>query len=248
MAFEPGKPTEGKKLYTGLADVSVVMINPTLTELQEKGVNFKEEPVYTSIADAGHKKVRLDIWVTNPVTGLNKIAFFLEDYSKESAAGNYQFINAYGQSTWGKSVEDVTERLSWFNTEGMKLAKQGEVELVDFLKNLLSIGKDNKTGIDKIEKLFNGDVSELKDIFTKFAERKVQVLFVVKESNGEWYQNIYARYFSRAGTKSTTYWNKHFVGSTNLPIHQDSFLLKEFNPAEYTLPSTDAGAESDPWA
>ena len=248
MSFEAGKPIEGKKLWTGLGDVEVVMINPTLAELQDKGINFKEEPVYTSVADAGHKKVRLDIWVNNPITGMNKLAFFLEDFSKESSAGNHQYINDYGQSTWGKSEEDVMARLTWFDSKGIRLAKQGEPELVDFIKNLLSIGKDTNAGIEKISKLFNGDVSELKDIFTKFKDRKVQVLFIVKESGGEWYQNIYARYFSRAGSKSTTYWNKHFTGSTSLPIFQDSYKLIEFDPLTYTTPSVDAGAGGDPWA
>ena len=101
--------------------------------------------------------------------------------------------------------------------------------------------------IDNISKFFDGNVSELKDIFAKFSDRKIQVLFIVKESSGEWYQNIYARYFNRAGTKSTTYWNKHFTGTTSVPIFQDSYLLKEFNPMEYIKPSVDTGVDSDPW-
>lgn len=248
MAFNAGSPVEGKKLYTGLGDCSIEMVNPTLAELQAKGINFKEEPVYTSIADAGHKKVRLDIWTNHPIVGLQKVVFFLEDFSKESSAGNQQYINDLGQSTWGKTEEDVMARLKWFNSKGIRLAKAGEPELVDFIKNLLSIGKDSEAGIDKINKLFDGDVSELKDIFTKFSDRKVQILYIVKETGGEWYQNIYPRYFSRAGNKSTTYWNKHFTGSTNVPIFQDSYVLKEFNPMEYITPSVDGGAETDPWA
>jgi len=69
----------------------------------------------------------------------------------------------------------------------------------------------------------------------------------VKESGGEWYQNIYSRYFGRAGGKATTYWNKHFAGSTSTPIFQDSYLLKEFDPLTYATPSSDAGAVSDAW-
>lgn len=249
MAFNAGTPVEGKKLYTGLGDVEIVMINPTLAELQAKGINFKEEPVYTSVADAGHRKVRLDIWTNHPIVGLQKVVFFLEDFSKESAKtpGNYQFINDFGQSTWGKTEEDVMARLTWFDSKGIRKAKQGEPELVDFIKNLLSIGKDTEAGIDKISKLFDGDVSELKDIFTKFNDRKVQALYIVKENSGEWYQNIYARYFSRAGSKSTSYWNKHFAGSTSTPVFQDSYLLKEFDPLTYATPSVDKGDESDPW-
>lgn len=248
MGFEAGEPGKEKKLYTGLGDVEVVMINPTLAELNEKGINFKEEPTYTSVADAGHKKVRLDIWVNHPVVGLHKAAFFLEDYSKESAAGNKQYINDFGQATWGRSPEDISEKLTWYNTKGIRLAKGGEPELVDFIKNLLSIGKDTEAKIENIDKLFNGDVSELKNIFTKFASRKVQVLYIVKESGGEWYQNIYTRYFSRAGTKSTTYWNKHFTGTTSLPIFQDSYKLIEFNPLEYVTPSDEAEGNTEiPW-
>jgi len=94
----------------------------------------------------------------------------------------------------------------------------------------------------------NAVVSELKDIFAKFATRKVQMLYIVKESGGEWYQNIYTRYFGRAGTKSTTYWSKHFTGSTNVPVFQDNYKLIEFDPTEYATPSDETeGTPELPW-
>ena len=111
----------------------------------------------------------------------------------------------------------------------------------------MSIPKEGKAEISNISKLFTGDVSELKKVFTTYKDRKVQVLFIVKQSKGEWYQNIYTRYFSRAGTKSTTYWAKHLAGSTTTLMYQDSFALKEFNPMEFT-DTTEDSSSKDPWA
>lgn len=249
MAFLEGEELKPRKLYTGLGDVNVVMVNPTLAEMQEHGINYKEEPVYTSVSDEGVKKVRLDIWVDNPIVGLQKIAFFLANESKPSAAGNIQFINDYGQASWAVTKEDLLEKAStWYKDENIRPALTGEPELVDFIKNLLSIGKDGVAKIDYPEKLINGDVSELKDIFTRFSTRKVQVLYIVKQSGDNWYQNIYTRYFSRSGMKSTTYWTKHMNNNTSRPMFQDTWTLKEFDPLNYSSPSASDSSDTDPWA
>ena len=39
----------GIPLYTGIASVSVVAVNPTLAELLKLGVKLKTEPVYTDV-------------------------------------------------------------------------------------------------------------------------------------------------------------------------------------------------------
>lgn len=253
MAFNEGTELKPRKLYTGLGDVNVVTVNPTLAELQELGLNYKEEPVYTTVVE-GVTKTRVDIWVLHPVVGLQKVAFFVADDSKASSSGNYLYINDYGTSSWAASPEALVEKNTWFRKEGLRLAKSGEPELVDFIKNLLSVGKDSVAKIDNIDKIIKGDVSELKDVFERFKDRKVQVLFVVKQgSDGEWYQNIYTRYFSRSGNKSVTYWAKHITGTTSKPIYQESFILQEFDTLKYSSPTPSAGAsgsgESDdlPW-
>lgn len=249
MSFEPGKEFQPKKLYTGRADVSVVMINPTLAEMQEKGVNYKEEPVYTFTTDEGVKKVRIDVWVDHPVVGLDKVAFFLANESKPSAAGNTQFINDYGQSSWAATKEDLLAKVgSWFKDENIRPAYTGEVELIDFLRKLLSIGKDGVSKIDNITKLIDGNVTELRDILKSAAGRKVQVLYIVKQSGDSWYQNIYTRYFDRGGSKSPTYWDKHMANVQSPPEYQGAWVLQEFDPLSFTPSDSTGDGAGDPWA
>lgn len=239
MAFNAGTESSIYKLYTGLADVQVVAVNPSKEEAEKLGINMKNDPTYvTTDETSGNKKVRIDIFVKSDKTGrTDKMTFFLEDVTKESNStpGNKQYINDFGQSTWASSPEEATSRTdkngnAWYKADGIRLATSGEVELVDFIKGLLNIGRDQVAKLDNVKALFTGNVSELTGIFKKFSERKIQVLYTVRENDGNWYQGIYGRYFSRAGNNKTTYWAKHFEGSTNRPNYQNSFAFQEFNP------------------
>jgi len=239
MAFNAGEEKTGYTLYTGLTDVSVIAVNPTKEEAEKLGINMKNDPVYVSTDEtSGNKKVRIDLYVKSNETGRpDKMAFFMEDTSKESSTtpGNKQYINDFGQNTWASSPEEVVSRVdknghAWFKADGIRLALSGEVELVMFIMALLSINKDQVAKLDNPKAFFTGNVSELTAIFKKFSERRAQVLYTVRENDGNWYQGIYTRYFSRAGSKTTKYWDKHFQGSTNVPNYQNSYLFQEFNP------------------
>ena len=175
-----------------------------------------------------------------------KIVFFLEDTDKISAGGKPLFINDFGQSNYSESKEKVLE-YTWYKPDGIKVAKVGEGDVIDFLKAWLSIGKDSKVKIDNFSKLINGDLSELLPLIGKYADRKVQALLIAKESKGEWYQNVYTRYFSWAGNKSTAYWKKHLDGSSATLYYQDSLVFKEFNPLTAEDTSTES-KEDNPWA
>jgi hypothetical protein len=102
----------------------------------------------------------------------------------------------------------------------------------------------NKAKLDNIKALFSGNVSELKDIFKKFFDRKVQVMYYVRDNDGKWYQGIYTRYFSRAGNTTTKYWDKHFEGNTSKPNYQNSYKFQEFNPL--AVGTTSASTEDAP--
>ena len=92
MGFESGSEFPTKKLFTGLGDCNVLLVNPTLAELNAAGLNYKEEPNYLSEAE-GVNKVRLDIYVDNPTVGIQKVAFFIADESKES--NDYDFNDCF---------------------------------------------------------------------------------------------------------------------------------------------------------
>lgn len=246
MAFNAGTESVAYKLYTGLADVQVVAVNPTKEEAEKLGINMKNDPVYVSTDDTtGNKKVRIDIYVKSDKTNhIDKLAFFMEDSDRVSKEGNTQFINDFGKSCYAPSVEEAITKYQWFKADGARPCISGEPELVDFIKNLLNISADAVAKLDNPKVFFTGNVSELRTIFSKFPDRKVQVLYYVRETDGNFYQSIYSRYFSRAGNNKTTYWAKHFDNSTAVVNYQNSFLFQEFNPL--AVESTSKGVEDAP--
>lgn len=238
MAFNAGNESTPFKLYTGLADVQVVAVNPTKEEAEKLGINMKNDPVYVSTDEtSGNKKCRIDIYVKSDKTGkLDKLAFFMEDAKRLSSAGNTQWINDFGKSCFAASVEEAIAAYQWFKPDGARESVTGEPELVDFVKNLLNIPADAVAKLDNPRAFFTGNVSELKAIFKQYPERKVQVHYYIREIDGNYYQAIYSRYFSRAGNTKTTYWAKHFEGSTTKLNYQNSFAWQEFNPLSQGAP------------
>lgn len=231
MAFNAGAPIESPKIFTGLVDFTPVMLNPTKEELASVGINFEKEPVYLDKSSDGNSRIRLDIWgrvKINDVESLKKITFFIEDVEKASQAGNFQFINVYGDSAYGETPEKIVEAYSWFKANGVRKAKSGEPDFVTFIKRWLSIGRGQEASLDGLHKLFVGNVDDLRSLLKTNKDRKLQVLLTVTGKDDKYYQNIYNRYFGIAGSTNLTYWKKHFEGSTSTVNYQNSFALKEF--------------------
>lgn len=231
MAFNAGAPIESPKIYTGLVDFTPVMLNPTKEELASVGVNYEKEPVYLDKSSDGNNRIRLDVWgkvKINDVESLKKVTFFIEDTEKASQAGNFQFINIYGDSSWGESAEQITAAYSWFKANGIRKAKSGEPDFVAFIKRWLSIGRGQEASLDGLNKLFVGNVDDLRNLLKANKDRKLQVLLTVTGKDDKYYQNVYNRYFGIAGSTNLTYWKKHFEGNTATVNYQNSFALKEF--------------------
>ena len=218
------------EIYTGVVDCEVIMVNPTLTELNASGVNFNKEPEYISATPEGAKKIRLDFWVKPvvPEAGLNKISFFLEDVYKTSSKGNAQFINDFGSSTWGKDMEEALTRKdkngnSWFKEDGARQAKSGEVELIEFLKNFAAV---QKIAFEDINKIFNGNYTEIRELLNSRKGNKIQLLWYEKGG----YQSIYNRYSQRGGNTRMTYWDGYRdKNKDNFDInYQNSWTFKPY--------------------
>jgi hypothetical protein len=128
---------KGVQLYTGVANMKVIAINPNaaqLSKIYDKEVST--EPEYVSENDNGKRKVRLDIFLHNEEKDcIVKFPFWLEDEKRMSQAGNTQFINKKIQSTWSTSLEDLKEnaKMEWFDNTTTREAKVGEVALYEFL-------------------------------------------------------------------------------------------------------------------
>lgn len=194
MAIAAGNETSENtgspvKLFTGIAPLMVLAVNPTKKELEAiYGRELEKEPEYLSADENGVKKLRIDFivkTVINEKLGCNeeiitKVPFFLEDKPAITSGGDKVYmLNLYGESACipleNAKAGTTPDNMSWYCTTKMRPAFKGEIELVDFLKAYLGIPnrafKDKvipditqaEIQLDNIKKYFvNGDISEIK--------------------------------------------------------------------------------------
>ena len=237
MEIEVGKPLEQNDIYTGICDVQVLSVNPDAKEIETLNLPVKKdsEPVYKSTSDEGNKKVMIKFYIKNenPKVETN-VTFFLENKEQIASSGKPRYINDYGQNSYGTDEQEVLGRVGsngnkFFKEDGLRVAKIGECELIDFIKNWLCVGQDSKIKFTNFDKLFDGDVSEINKLVKAYGDmRKVQVL--LGEKNG--YQTVYSKFFGRAGNKNFKYWTKHFENSQGTFNYQNSYALKKWTGIE----------------
>lgn len=234
---------ETKKLWTGLAMMEVVGINPTGEELEEiTGYKPKEEPVYTGNKD-GVDTLSLDIWLRNEEHDITqRLRLFLEDrLKKESPAGNVQVINYKNQTTWALSVEDAVAKFAWYSDKNARRANVGEVEMYNFFFKWAGIDTKNNEDAGFVlstdwATLISGDTSELDKLADMLKTRQVGVLLTVKD---EQYQNVFTGVF---GNYKKAYTNKltEMEESAYPPnfSYGGSLTLKEYIPGEVPISTT----------
>lgn len=237
MEIEVGQAFEQADIYTGRADVQVLCVNPTLEQIVKLNLPVKKdvEPVYIGKTDTGEDKMILKIWVKHHSPEIiTPITFFLEAKENIASTGNIQFINDFGQSTYAKTLDEALARLGkgdkpFFNEEGARAARVGEVALIEFIRKWLCVANDKKSSFKNYTKIIQGDVSEINELIKAYGGlRKVQCL--LGENKG--YQTVYSRYFDRAGNKKDTWWDKHFEGSSSTFNYQNSYTLKKWTGIE----------------
>lgn len=245
MAFESNTASNySEKIYTGLASMNVIAVNPTLVEASNLKLPIKEEQNYlTTDSESNKTRLRVDFWLKSTEVNPNivtKVTFFLENVNSESklTPGLFQFINEKGETVWATSIEEASSKYEWFKGEKIRKSFVGEADLIGFIKSWLSIGRNNIAELDNPKALFQGNVNELKSLVANNNEAKVQVLLTVREYEGNYYQNVYNRYFARGSNTSTKYWKLHLDKSSANINYQNSFKLQEFNPLEVTEDSS----------
>ena len=161
MAFAKGNESnEGspRKLYTGVAPVFVLGVNPNKAEL-EKFYNTKIEndPEYIGEVEVGDDKhkvqnVRLDFIVRtdpdkcNGIEFTTKIPFFLRnEYRYNRDHTKVQVIDKYGRTAWVTIEQAKAHEIPMYKNGPANLDKDyrpcfvGEGELTNFLKKYLVI-------------------------------------------------------------------------------------------------------------
>ena len=203
--------------YTGVENFKVIAVNPTQTELGAiYGRDIEFVPEYigtTNVSDAAGERevpqVKIDFFLRNEESNINvKCTFYIADTFHKSTTGKLKVINDFGNTTW-LTEEDVKAKqapanMTWYNMSGVKVAKRGEEEVIDFLKNLLNLPIDlskltdqseahAKFTADTLKAMFKGDVSLLRQIIDS-TNNKVGILLGVKtKADGGLMQACYTR-------------------------------------------------------
>jgi len=213
-----------KKLYTGAENFKVVGVNPSKDELEEiygREINFDPEYVGTTTVSDGDgerevPQIRLDFYLSNEEGDLKtKIQFYVGNTHHKSQTGKFKVINSFGKDTWltEESIKsgNMPPNMQWYNNDGVKVAKRGEVELISFLVNLLNLPWDTSKVSDpsecyaKISKeewktIFAGDVTLLRNVIGS-TNNKVGVLLGVKtKGDGKLVQTTFNRHTLRQYT------------------------------------------------
>lgn len=253
MGFNPNSSekqvVQEGKLYTGLANMKVVAINPNKMQLEALGYKPQAEPVYASVED-GVKKLRLDLYLAHKEHSMRtKLAFFLENRTRTNQEGTKaEWINNFGRTAWGTPTEAPTG-LKWFDASTARAAKVGEADLHNFLINWLNINPNDEAKLDKFEALFANDYSELRNLLAGATENEVRVLLTVRDGK---YQSVYGRYFDRATNKRTNYWEAHIKSQTESGYapkedFQNSFVFQEWKEPTVMTDKSDVTKEDDPF-
>ncbi len=212
------------KAYTGYDNCYVAAINPTLEERNTLlGSNSDKVPTYTGTNDAGKKTANVAFYLKPESLKEENViipAFFtiVEDYRWNKDHTKVQVIDKYGYSAWA-TEEEVKAHSPLLSSQGNNLritteyrpAYQGEIALVEFIKNFLNIDellvyKNNvwtiDTSMNKADcecyldtaKLFKGDFSEVKTVATCAPNNRVKVVMGVRTTDdGNIRQTVYTQ-------------------------------------------------------
>lgn len=218
-----------RKLYTGVAPLQVICVNPDKAEMEEKlGWKIQDEPVYTGEKD-GVQWVSV-IFYTKPVTeGMDNIIIPLRFYMRNEIRmstnkGKGQLINLYGETCWITAEELEKGEFNptdYFAEDGARPALSGEDSLVEFIRTYLSVPSrrfydSNTKGWEEIEdpemaasmfenpeKFFTGDISEIQQCIDMFPENKVKVWLGVQRTNdNKLYQTFFPSRFAKYSSRS----------------------------------------------
>lgn len=217
-AQESKEASEGFSRYVGYGSSFVKAVCPNKKDLDAiMGYESANEPEYVVDGDNGKEVhvtfiVETDPESCNGIDIKNRLMFTLRNkpaYNKDET--KVQVIDKYGNYTWA-AVEDAKNGKTLasnlkIDQKNYRMAADGEVDLVSFLKTYLCIpnilkyqngvwvvgdnAEDGVIGLDKIKDYFKGDFSELKEALKIQPNNKVKLLYGVRTTDeGKQYQSV----------------------------------------------------------
>ena len=261
----------GFKRYIGVAPVVVTAINPTKSELEKLyGYTVEQEPDYSFDRDDA-KGIRLEIHVKtiqdkdNQIETTGRIRFFLSNKKVANRdKTKCQVIDEYGETTW-VTVDQFKagQRPDVCKVVGpYRICNSGEAELTKFIKEWLNFSSSTKwdsnthrylpvdaESLKKCaiklnwEELCSGNIQELKDLVSQFADYPVKVCFGIRRTDdNRYYQDIYNHTFIRYSSRNYNEFNKDISSAKNAGLYQttefSSDFLREWHVQETTFVNT----------
>ena len=236
MAIKSNASTEevvgGLKIYSGLTNVKVIAVNPTMVELHALDINVKQEPNYNvTIGEEEYNKIVF--WLNN-TDGNFKLEILMQTKPRVSQTGKYQWMNGIGQATW--SEEEPT--YEWWKTEGQRKAYAGEETLINFVKAWANVASGDEVMFDTMNEIVKGNVGELKTLMSVLTTNEVRVLIGVKDDK---YQQVYTKYFGRIKPQRDDFFIKALnddYGSFNADFNADLQWGPHKSTAKLVQPDT----------
>ena len=230
----------GIKTFSGLTNVKVIAVNPTMEELHALDINVKQEPNYT-IEFSGEAYNKIVLWLNNS-DGNFKLEILMQDKAKVSQNGKHQWMNSIGQSTWSED----SPTYEWWKKEGERKAYVGEETLINFIKAWANVASGDEVYLDTISNIASGsDLSELKSLITALHGNEARILIGVKDDK---YQQVYTKYFGRVKPQRDDLFIKALnddYGSFNADFNAD--LKWGTHVSTAGLVSPDTIKEEDNW-
>ena len=178
----------GIKTFSGLTNVKVMAVNPTMAELHSMEINVKQEPNY-KVEFSGEEYNKIVFWIAN-ADGNFKLEILMQNKPRVSQTGKHQWMNNIGQSTWSED----SPTYEWWKKEGERKAYTGEETLINFTKAWANVASGDEVTFDTMSAIANGNVEEIKALISELTTNEVRVLIGVKDSK---YQQVYTKYFGR---------------------------------------------------
>ena len=166
----------GIKLYSGLSNFNVIAINPNMAELHTLGINVKTEPNYY-VEFSGKEYFKLTFWVKNEDL-TTRMEILMQNEHRVSQSGKNQWMNNVGQDTWADGVPTYDW---WKNPDSSRKAYVGEETLINFVKAWANVAYGDEVTFDSMEKIVQGDVTELKALLGMLSVNQVRLLVGVKD-------------------------------------------------------------------
>ncbi len=261
--------TDFSHLSIGFFKGRILAISPTDEEYLAL---FQEEPekelsyVWES---KGVRTVRIDFYIQSPQEEIFKHSIYLKDEDKVSKTNKFLYVNCVGASQWvesqhqlWESFENFEKVLEWeggrpkskkiIGTKQHHISKVGEDELLDMYRILenSNIYDENTNLFFDLEKIFQGDFSELRERAKSDAYNLVALAYVQEEKQKIWsrflpselYREINVGSFSKSNQKIFNEFTKNLTSEysgidgtyilSKLRPMQESDIVSKYNPTE----------------